>query len=155
MIKAIFSEVLRVGRTTALAVGVALMVALTVGLASAALAGTGVGARFPGPKSQRPAARVPASLHATKRYGQPDEREARTLKQNIPRTLLAALAPDCSYSAAADLGRAPSSRATPRRRRAPKSPSPASSLGSLGTPKESPVSPRLPTRCRAKAARGT
>jgi hypothetical protein len=92
MIKAIFSEVLRVGRTTALAVGVALMVALTVGLASAALAGTGVGARFPGPKSQRPAARVPASLHATKRYGQPDEREARTLKRNIPRTILAALA---------------------------------------------------------------
>ncbi len=46
MTKTIFSKVVWVGRATTFVVGLAVMVALTAGLASTALAGTGVGARF-------------------------------------------------------------------------------------------------------------
>jgi hypothetical protein len=46
MAKGIYKKVTAVGRATTFAVGLAVMLALTVGLASTALAGTGVGARF-------------------------------------------------------------------------------------------------------------
>ncbi|MBX6765346.1 MAG: hypothetical protein K6T51_14730 [Rubrobacteraceae bacterium] len=46
MVKTVLSKVLQVGRITALALGVAVMLALVVGMASAALAGTGIGATF-------------------------------------------------------------------------------------------------------------
>jgi hypothetical protein len=44
--KTILARIWWLGRGTATMMGVAIMLALTVGLASAALAGTGVGARF-------------------------------------------------------------------------------------------------------------
>ncbi len=44
--KTILSRILWLGRGTATMMGVAVMLALTVGLASTALAGTGIGARF-------------------------------------------------------------------------------------------------------------
>lgn len=46
MTKIIFNKVLWVGRATTFCVGLAVMLGLTVGLVSTALAGTGVGARF-------------------------------------------------------------------------------------------------------------
>src|SRR5919107_4821976 len=46
MTRTIFSKVMWVGRATKFMVGLAVILALTVGLASTALAGTGVGARF-------------------------------------------------------------------------------------------------------------
>jgi hypothetical protein len=46
MTRSIFSKVMWVGRATVFVVGLAVIVALTVGLATTALAGTGVGARF-------------------------------------------------------------------------------------------------------------
>jgi hypothetical protein len=46
MAKRIYKKVTAVGRATTFAVGLAVILALTVGLASTALAGTGVGARF-------------------------------------------------------------------------------------------------------------
>lgn len=46
MVRKTFSKALRVGRVMALSLGVAVMLALVVGAASAALAGTGVGATF-------------------------------------------------------------------------------------------------------------
>jgi hypothetical protein len=46
MTKTIFSKVVWVGRATTFLVGLAAVLALTVGLASTALAGAGVGARF-------------------------------------------------------------------------------------------------------------
>ncbi len=46
MTKTIFKKVVWLGRATTCVVGLAVILALTVGLASAALAGTGVGARF-------------------------------------------------------------------------------------------------------------
>jgi deoxyinosine 3'endonuclease (endonuclease V) len=45
-IKAILGGVWRLGRGTATVMGLAVLLALTVGVASTALAGTGVGARF-------------------------------------------------------------------------------------------------------------
>jgi hypothetical protein len=46
MTKRIYKRVMMVGRATTLTVGLAVILALTVGLASTALAGTGAGARF-------------------------------------------------------------------------------------------------------------
>jgi hypothetical protein len=46
MTRSIFSKVMWVGRATVFVVGLAVILALTVGLATTALAGTGVGARF-------------------------------------------------------------------------------------------------------------
>jgi hypothetical protein len=46
MTKRIYKKVMMVGRATTFAVGLAVILALTVGLASTALAGTGVGTRF-------------------------------------------------------------------------------------------------------------
>ena len=46
MTKTIFSKVVWLGRATTFLVGLAVILALTVGLATTALAGTGVGARF-------------------------------------------------------------------------------------------------------------
>ena len=46
MTRSIFSKVIWVGRATVFVVGLAVILALTVGLATTALAGTGVGARF-------------------------------------------------------------------------------------------------------------
>ena len=46
MTKTIFNKVMFVGRATTFCVGLAVILALTAGLASTALAGTGVGARF-------------------------------------------------------------------------------------------------------------
>jgi hypothetical protein len=46
MAKTVFEKVLWLGRTTAFCVGLAVILALTVGLASAALAGTGAGSAF-------------------------------------------------------------------------------------------------------------
>jgi hypothetical protein len=46
MTKKIYKKVMFVGRATTFVVGLTVMLALTVGLASTALAGTGVGARF-------------------------------------------------------------------------------------------------------------
>jgi hypothetical protein len=46
MTKTIFKKVVWLGRATTFLVGLAVILALTVGLATAALAGTGVGARF-------------------------------------------------------------------------------------------------------------
>jgi hypothetical protein len=46
MTKKIYEKVMLVGRATTLTVGLAVILALSVGLASTALAGTGVGARF-------------------------------------------------------------------------------------------------------------
>ena len=42
----IYKKVMFVGRATTFTVGLAVILALTVGLATTALAGTGVGARF-------------------------------------------------------------------------------------------------------------
>src|SRR5215204_2221575 len=46
MTKTIFKKVVWLGRATMFCIGLAVILALSVGLASAALAGTGVGARF-------------------------------------------------------------------------------------------------------------
>jgi len=46
MTRSIFSKVMWVGRATVFVVGLAVILALTVGLATTALAGTGAGARF-------------------------------------------------------------------------------------------------------------
>src|SRR3712207_555741 len=46
MTKTIFKKVVWLGRATTFVVGLAVILALTVGLASTALAGTGIGARF-------------------------------------------------------------------------------------------------------------
>jgi hypothetical protein len=46
MVRTVFSRAWRVGRATALALGVAVVLALVMGVTSAALAGTGVGAVF-------------------------------------------------------------------------------------------------------------
>ncbi len=46
MTKKIYEKVMLVGRTTTFTVGLAVILALSMGLASTALAGTGVGARF-------------------------------------------------------------------------------------------------------------
>ncbi len=46
MTKKIYEKVMLVGRATTFTVGLAVILALSVGLASTALAGTGVGARF-------------------------------------------------------------------------------------------------------------
>ena len=46
MTRTIFSKVMWVGRVTVFLVGLAVILALTVGLASTALAGTGIGTRF-------------------------------------------------------------------------------------------------------------
>jgi hypothetical protein len=46
MLRATVSKVMWVGRTTVFLVGLAVIIAVVLGLASAALAGTGVGATF-------------------------------------------------------------------------------------------------------------